>query len=110
MEAKTIKLMCKDNKEIELSAEFQNLSPVLQDTEEDQVIPCPQIDIETMKFIKQFLESHNYKAENIIIKKPLVNDKLQDNVDEQTFQQFKNYQGIDNVEKIKPLVEAAYYF
>ena len=43
------------------------------------------------------------------VKKPLISDKLQDNIDEISLNILKNFAGISKIEEIKPLVDAAYY-
>ncbi len=41
---------------------------------------------------------------------PLRSDKLADHLDPISYELFKNYEGIENAEKIKPLIDAAYFF
>ena len=41
---------------------------------------------------------------------PLTSDKLEKHLDEKSYEIFKNYEGVEKAEEIKPLVDAAYYF
>ena len=56
--------------------------------------------------MKKFLEVHNYNKENMLIKKPLTSDELKHNIDEQSYEILKDFKGIENIDKMKPLVEA----
>jgi hypothetical protein len=67
------------------------------------------LDESTLKIIKRFLEDHDYKKENMKVDKPLKSDNLKDNIDEKSYELLKDYAGILNIEKIKPLVDASYY-
>lgn len=75
---------------------------------EGENIPV-DIDAETLNIIKRFLEEHDYNPENIKITRPLKSDKLEDHLDEKSYELFREYYGPENADKIKPIVDAAYF-
>ena len=60
--------------------------------------------------MKRFLDDHNYDTTTMIVNKPLTSDNLKDNMDEKSYELLKDYKGVDNIEKIKPLIEAVNIF
>jgi hypothetical protein len=49
---------------------------------------------------------HEWKREKIIVEKPLKDEKLELNLDKESYEVLKPFKGIDNIEKMRPLVEA----
>jgi len=101
-------LRTRDGKLVELKPEARYFSDLINENDPDEEI---LVDLEEKEIlvIKRFLEDHDYKAENIRVEKPLKSDILKDNIDEKSYNLLKDYAGIQNIEKIKPLVDAAYF-
>ena len=60
--------------------------------------------------MKRFLEDHSYDKTKMVVSKPLMSDDLKSNMDEKSFELLKDFKGIDNIDKMKPLVEAVFIF
>ncbi|CAD8071686.1 unnamed protein product [Paramecium sonneborni] len=74
-----------DNQVVKFKSELSLLCDLLQDKEIDEPLPVA-IDLEVLNVIKKFCEVHNYEREAIKIKKPIINNKINDNLDLQSVQ------------------------
>ncbi|KRX02958.1 hypothetical protein PPERSA_09376 [Pseudocohnilembus persalinus] len=108
MEEEQIRIKSSDNKEVQFKKEFANFSTYVQEADLNSEIPV-NINEETLLLMRKFLEAHDYDAKQIVINKPLTSQKIKDNLDEKSYEILKDYQGIQNVEKIKPIIDGAYY-
>ncbi|CAD8045302.1 unnamed protein product [Paramecium primaurelia] len=74
-----------DNQIIKFKSELINFCDLLQDKDIDEPLPIA-IDLPVLNVIKKFCEVHNYEREAIRIKKPIINNKINDNLDQQSVQ------------------------
>ena len=89
MEAKTIKLLCNNNKEVVFDAKLVQFSKVLSEGDESTLeFPCPY-DEDIVLIMKNFLESHNYDMNSVKVKKPIKSNKLEEGLDEISYNIFK---------------------
>ncbi|KAL4442376.1 hypothetical protein ABPG74_005717 [Tetrahymena malaccensis] len=86
-------------------AEFSKLVEGLDHSE----VATVDISREILLIIKRFLEDHNYDKSLIRIEKPLTGNDPKNHLDEKTYLLLKEYKGTQNVDRIKPLLDAAYY-
>ncbi|KRX09653.1 hypothetical protein PPERSA_02525 [Pseudocohnilembus persalinus] len=97
------------NQEVTFESSLKEFSPdLIGEADLSQAIPV-DVDKKSLEVFKNFLEVHDYDPSKIVITKPLKSDKLEDHLDKQSYEIFKNYFGPENSDKIKPLVELAYY-
>ncbi|KRX03654.1 hypothetical protein PPERSA_04206 [Pseudocohnilembus persalinus] len=109
MEGNKRQLKSKEGELIEFPEEFGNVCVQFRDANKNEPLSVESISLATLKIIKDFYEAHSYDEKSVQVNMPLQSDKLKEEIDEKSFNVLEPYAGIQNVGKITPLIDAAYY-
>jgi len=79
---------------------------------QDEIIPTENLTTESLKFIKKFMEVHEYDEKSMKFIFPFTSDVLKDHVDEKSYELFKEFNTQDvreNARKLAPLLDAGFF-
>eukprot|EP01017_Pseudomicrothorax_dubius_P049089 TRINITY_DN9070_c0_g1_i3.p1 TRINITY_DN9070_c0_g1~~TRINITY_DN9070_c0_g1_i3.p1 ORF type:complete len:197 (+),score=41.34 TRINITY_DN9070_c0_g1_i3:96-686(+) len=107
MEQKQLKFVCQGGKEFfadKRIAQFSGfVSNIIQDAADDEIIPLPTIEIESLQFIVKFMEAHNYEIPKYSEK--IRSEKVSENLPPIDVELLKEY----DLTNLAPVVNAAYF-
>lgn len=78
----------------------------------DDIIPVENLSADSLRFIKKFMEVHNYDDKSMTYIFPFKSDILKEHIDEKSYELFKEYNTADvreNARKLAPHLDAGFF-